>query len=102
MLSGIIVTKYPLSDEEYTKLQRKLEGDYSGASNAFRLLILDSNEIEKVDLGTNIKEIPFDTIDPNLQMSILAAFRVPSALIGGEGNATKASAIAISGNFGIQ
>ena len=99
ILSGIIATKYPLSEEEFTKLKRKIEGEYSGAGNMFRLFIMDSNEISKVELGSKMTDIPFDKLDPSLQTSILAAFRVPTALIGGEGNATKASAIAISGNF---
>jgi len=97
--SAIIFTKYPMSDTEYEKLRSKLEGDYSGSQNAFKVLILESNEIEKVDLSTSINEIPIEKLDNNLKQAILSAFRTPDALIGMTQSATKASAVAISTNF---
>ena len=98
-LSAILVTKYPLNDPEYEKLRAKIESDYSGAKNAFRVLLLDSNEISKVDLSTSIKEIPIKDLDDNLKHAILTAFRTPDALLGMTQAATKASAVAISTNF---
>jgi len=97
--SAVIFTKYPMSDTEYEKLRSKLEGDYAGSQNAFKVLVLESNEIEKVDLSTSIKEIPVEKLDNNLKQAILSAFRTPDSLIGITQSATKASAVAISTNF---
>ena len=93
--SMILSTTYPLDEDNYKKLEEKLLAKVSGSENAFKLLIIDGNDFNKVELSSKLKDIPIKELNETLRSKVLAGFRVPENAIGLSMNSTKASASSV-------
>lgn len=78
--SLIVVSKNPLSDEQYQKMEKSLERFHSGANNAARKMVVEGEELEIIPITNSNRDMDFEKLRQNVEESIAAAYKIPPAL----------------------
>ncbi len=88
-LSGALINNgEPLSDDGFSKMQNQINAEYSGASNAGRIMLLESgggsgigSGLSYVEMGLSNKDMDFSELSRRTEQSIFKRLKIPLALI---------------------
>jgi len=79
--SGVLQSKHSLSEDEYSRLRDAWNKKHRGRENAGKIAVLE-NDLEYVQVGSNIRDARFDFVSRELRDEILAMFGVPASKLG--------------------
>jgi HK97 family phage portal protein len=80
-LTGMLLVKGAMTDENFTHLERQLNNHLSGAENAGRMAVLTGDEMKYQELGKSNRDMDFMSLDKKLSETIYKRFRIPLPLI---------------------
>lgn len=80
-LSGVLITKSNLSDEQFTNLESSLNNYMGGSENAGRLALIEGAEMEYKELGKSARDMDFLNLRNSISETIYKRFRIPLPLI---------------------
>lgn len=78
--SLIVVSKNPLSDEQYQRMEKSLEQFHSGANNAARKMLVEGEELEIITVTNSNRDMDFEKLRQSVESSLSAAYKIPPAL----------------------
>jgi HK97 family phage portal protein len=77
--TGAFLSKEPLSDDQYQRLQEQINSLYAGASNAGRPILLDGGDIDFREMGVTAQDMDFDKLYHRTRDAIYNRFKIPLA-----------------------
>jgi len=85
--SGAMVTENTLGDNEYNRLQKAIEKQYTGAKNAGKPMLLEGG-LDWKEMSLSPREMDFASSKSLTRLEICSAFGVPPEIVGDHENAT--------------
>ena len=79
-LSGALVSKGPLTDEQYNRAQAQINDSFAGANNAGRIMI-GEGDMDWKEMSSNMKDMDFRNLKKDDQTAIYNRLRIPLPLV---------------------
>lgn len=82
--SAIISTADSISDDKFEAIKSAFQNNFSGASNAGQVIIVDEQELNYKELSTSNKDMDFLKLKENVTHAIYNELKIPLPLISAE------------------